>query len=52
MVVTSRAAERIIGHWGSFNFGPLVYLSPYMLCCMKALVLLQRGSGGTPQKKF
>ena len=34
-----RPAERIIGPWGSFNFGPLVYLPLYMLCCMKALVL-------------
>ena len=43
-----RAAERIIGPWGSFNFGPLVYLSLYMLCCMKGL---QRGTGGTPPEK-
>ena len=34
-----RATERIIGPWGSFNFGPLAYLPLYMLCCMKALVL-------------
>ena len=28
----NRAAERIIGPWGSFNFGPLAYLSLYILC--------------------
>ena len=28
--VTIRAAERIIGPWRNFNFGPLAYLSLYM----------------------
>ena len=53
--VGGRAAERIIGPWGSFNFGPLAYLSLYiiLLCCMKALVLLQRGVWGfSPRKNF
>ena len=32
MALVCRAAERITGPWGSFNFGPLVYLSLYILC--------------------
>ena len=39
LMTASRATERIIGPWGSFKFGPLVYPSLYILCHVKALVL-------------
>ena len=52
----SRAAERIIGPWGSFNFGPLVYLSLYILCHVmlhESLSFMTKGgSGGTPPEKI
>ena len=52
----TRAAERIIGPWGSFNFGPLVYLSPYILCHVmlhESLSFVTKGGLGVlPQKKF
>ena len=49
--VLPRATERIIGPWGTFNFGPLAYHCNVMLCCMKALVLLQKGVGGSLPEK-
>ena len=55
---TDRAAERIIGPWGSFNFGPLVYPSLYILCHVmlhESLSFVTKGGGGLgvlPQKKF
>ena len=51
--VTTRAAERIIGPWGSFNFGPLVYLSLYILCHVMLHESLSFVTKGVlPQKKF
>ena len=52
----ARAAERIIGPWGSFNFGPLVYLSLYILCHVmlhESLSFVTKGGLGVlPQKKY
>ena len=56
LLVTCRAAERIIGPWGSFNFGPLAYLSLYILCHVmlrESLSFVTKGGLGVlPQKKF
>ena len=52
--ILSRAAERIIGPWGSFNFGPLVYPSLYILYHVvlhESLSFVTKGSGGTPPEK-
>ena len=52
----ARAAERIIGPWGSFNFGPLAYLSLYILCHVilhESLSFVTKGGlGALPQKKI
>ena len=50
----ARTTERIIGPWGSFNFGPQVYLSLYIICCMKALVCDKGGGvwGFSPRKNY
>ena len=54
MIIT-RAAERIIGPWGSFNFGPLAYLSLYILCHVmlheNLSFVIKGGLGVFPQKK-
>ena len=52
-----RATERIIGPWGSFNFGPLAYLSLYILCHAMlhgslSFVTKGGGLGVLPQKKL
>ena len=51
-----RAAERIIGPWGSFSFGPLVYLSLYILCYVmlheNLNFVIKGGLGVLPQKKI
>ena len=51
-----RAAERIVGPWGSFNFGPPAYLSLYILCHVmlhEGLRFVTKGGLGVlPQKKF
>ena len=55
---TDRAAERIIGPWGSFNFGPLVYPSLYILCHVRlheSLSFVTKGGGVwgfSPRKNF
>ena len=51
-----RAAEGIIGPWGSFNFGPLAYLSLYILCHVmlhESLSFVTKGVWGfSPRKNF
>ena len=51
-----RAAERIIGPWGSFNFGPLAYLSLYILrhvMLHEDLSFVTKGVWGfSPEKKI
>ena len=53
---TSRATERVIGPWGSFNFGPLIYSSLYILCHVmlhESLSFVTKGGLGVlPQKKI
>ena len=55
-LTVSRAAERIIGPWRSFNFGPLAYLSLYILCHVmlheKLSFVIKGGLGVLPQKKM
>ena len=52
--IGSRAAERIIGPWGSFNFGPIVYPSLYILCHVmlhESLSFVTKGGLGVLSRK-
>ena len=44
-----RAAERI-GPWGNFNFGPLVYPSPYIIIMFHENLISFVIKGSPPEK--